>query len=236
MQRTRPLSLKGQTILITGGSSGIGLELARCLAPENTVLICGRSQERIESAMRVAPGIHAMACDLAVPAERERLKQWVATEHPACSILINNAAIVHRTSFRSDPQIMQKMELEFQTNCLAPIGLTNLFLPMLERNAGAAIYVTTGLVYAPKAAYPAYNATKAALHSFAQGLRLQLHREKAPLLVIEVLMPAVDTPWHEGNPPGIAIPVERAVKAMLAGMKTGNPEVRVAGTKALYAV
>ncbi|RFS16724.1 SDR family oxidoreductase [Emticicia sp. C21] len=227
--------LTNNTILITGGSSGVGLELAkRLLEKGNTVLICGRSKEKLEEAKQLLPHVQIFPCDISSEKECALLYEWVKTNHPGCNILINNAAIVHKTNFLNDGKAIEKAHEEFQTNILAPIRLSKLFLPLLLKNPKAQlINISTGLVYAPRSVYPFYNATKAALHSFTQTLRLQLRNE--PIKVIEILLPVVDTPWHKGNPPKIAISVEKVVEEVLRKLEKGNSlEIRIGGVNILY--
>lgn len=228
------MKLQDNTILITGGSSGIGLELARVLTDKgNRVLICGRSKSKLEKARQSIPDLEIFVCDLALQSERQELYQRIAESYPECNVLINNAAIVHRTDFRKDEAMVEKAEAEIQTNLMAPIALSKLFLPLLEKNANPAIInISTGLVYAPKAAYPIYNASKAALHSFSQVLRHQL--QESPVNIIEVLMTVVDTPWHEGNAPDMAISPQDAVKEMLSKLGKGQQEIRIAKVGMLY--
>jgi uncharacterized oxidoreductase len=230
------MKLKGNTILITGGSSGIGLETAKYLANNgNTIIICGRSKEKLESAKKLIPSLHTYQCDISSISECERLFNYIKKSFPECNILINNAAIVNKTNFLSDGEILAKAELEMKTNYLGPIALTKLFIPMLEQNPNSKIiYITTGLVYSPKAVYPIYCSTKAALHSFIQTLRIQM--KDCKVRIIEVLMPAVDTPFHDGNPPKIAITTEKAVKEMIIGLEKGDTEIKVAGIKLLYLI
>jgi uncharacterized oxidoreductase len=220
--------------LITGGSSGIGLELARRLVEKsNKVLICGRSLKKLEKAKMDHTGIDFLQCDLSKAEECRKLADWVIKNHPECNILINNAAIVHTDSFPDDEKALEKAELEIQTNLMAPIRLAKYFIPILEKNTNPQIInVTTGLVFAPKATYPFYNATKAALHSFTQVLRMQL--ENSTIEVSEIFFPAVDTPWHKGNPPKIAIGVEKAVDEMMKGIGKGNKEIKVGKAKLIY--
>lgn len=217
----------GNTVLITGGSSGIGLETAkRFAAANNTVLICGRKEEKLAQAKKLIPDLDYFRCDIAQQGDREKLYAWVEERHPDTNILINNAAIVHRVDFTKEPDMIQKADYEIQTNLMAPIALSKIFLPLLERvHDGKIINITTGLVYAPRFAYPIYNATKAALHSFTQVLRAQL--EQSPLEVIEVLMPVVNTPWHNGRAPSMAISVEDAVDMMMKGLGRGKEEIPV---------
>lgn len=228
------MKLTGNTVLITGGSTGIGFEIARQLVNQNNkVIICSRSIEKLEAAKRMIPSLHTFQCDISDKSECEKLFNWINSSFPECNILINNAAIVHKTNFQSDEQIISKAELEMQTNYFGPLRLTKLFLPSLEKKENASIiYITTGLVYAPKAAYPIYCTTKAALHSFIQTLRLQL--KSANIKITEVLMPAVDTPFHDGNPPKIAISASKAVQEMITGLIKDKMEIKVAGAKIIY--
>jgi len=227
------MKLNHNTILITGGSSGIGLELARTLLQKkNTVIVCGRSEEKLIAARQKLPSLIIHQCDISREPERRRLCTWISQNYPGCNILINNAAIVNKTDFRSDEHMIEKTYAEIETNLIAPISLTKLFLPVLEKNKDAAIInITTGLVFAPRTIYPIYNATKAGLHSFTKVLREQL--KNTPVKVIEVMMPAIDTPWHNSNPPKIAIPVELAVADMLRYLELDKQEIKIGKVKLL---
>lgn len=226
--------LQNNTIFITGGSSGIGLELAKSLLKKkNKVIICGRSADKLEVVKKLYPEIIIFQCDISQDSECKRLLSWIKKEHPSCNILVNNAAIVHTTNFYEDENILLKAGAEIQTNLTAPLTLIKFFLPVIEKNQNPKIInITTGLVYAPKATYPIYNATKAALHSFTQGLRVQM--KNVPISIIEVLFPAVDTPWHKGNAPGFAITPEVAVKEMIEKIEKGQKEIKIGKVKILY--
>lgn len=222
------------TILITGGSSGLGLEMSkRFIEQGNTVIACSRSAVKLEEAQKQVPGLIAYPCDITKPKDCERLAQWLNEKHPETNILVNNAAIVHKTGFITDDEIVEKAEHEVSTNLIAPIRLTKLLLPLLLVNNNTQIInITSGLVYVPRADYPLYNATKTALHSFTQVLRHQL--KDVPIKITEVFFPAVDTPWHQGNPPKIAISPEKAVAEMFIGLEKNKEEIRVGGVKLLY--
>ena len=230
------MKITNHTILITGGSSGIGLELSKKLITAgNTVIICGRSNEALLAAQEQLPELHVYSCDLSDKNQIVEMADWIINEHPSLNILINNAAIVHMGDFLEMDDAMMKANKEISTNFLAPLHLIRCLFPLIRQNQQARIInVTTGLIYTPRADYSFYNATKAALHSFTQVLRKQI--EKSNVKVIEVMFPAVDTPWHKGHPPKIAISAEQAVSGMLAGLEKEKSEIRVGATKMLYMI
>ena len=217
------MKLSGNTILITGGSSGIGLEMAKQFsAQKNTIIICGRNKEALLKAQQLVPGIHIYSFDLSIESERIELAARLTKHHPQLNILINNAAIVHREAVK-----------EIETNLIAPIHLIHLLLPFISVQPNPAIInITTGLVYTPRTLYPIYNATKSALHSFTQVLRAQI--KPNPTEIIEVLFPVVNTPWHKGAAPNIAIQPAHAVEKMMSGLEKKQPEIRVGAVKLLY--
>lgn len=228
------MEISNSTVIITGGSSGIGLEMARQLIErKNKVIACSRSLEKLALAKKIVPDLIIYQCDIAKASECSSFVQWISENYPEANVLVNNAAIVSSTNFIEDDLILKKMENEMATNLIAPIRLIKLVYPILIKNNNAKIInITTGLVYVPRTIYTFYNATKAALHSFTQVLRQQLQREN--IQIIEVLFPAVDTPWHKGNPPKIAITAGQAVSEMLKAIGNGKVEVRVSKVKLLY--
>jgi uncharacterized oxidoreductase len=230
------MKLSNNTILITGGSSGIGLELSRILlGQKNTVIICGRSKTKLQKTKEQLPEIITFQCDISESSQCKNLSDWIKNNFPDLNVLINNAAMVHKTDFTEVPDSINQATLETETNFLGPVRLTKHLLPTLKQNPNpAVINITTGLIFAPRKAYPFYTATKAALHTFTLVLRLQL--KNMGIKIIEAQFPAVDTPWHNGNPPKIAISPEKAVAEMMKGLKAGKEEIRIGGVKKLYAL
>jgi len=228
------MTLQNNTILITGGSSGVGFELAKRLTEKNNkVIICSRSKEKLEDAKAIYPEIEIFQCDLSEQKECEELSNWVQEKHPECNILINNAAITHIANFRNDERILEKVKVEINTNLLAPIILTKLFIPIIENKPNPKlINITSALAYVPKADYPFYNATKSALHSFSQTLRIQM--KKSTINIHEVFLPAVDTPFHKGKTPKNAISTEKVVSEMISDIEKGKREIRVGIAKLIY--
>lgn len=230
------MKLTGNTILITGGSSGIGLELSKQFVnTQNKVIICGRSQKRLEEAKKLVPELEIYQCDISDKKQCADLALYIEDKFPQLNMLINNAAIVNRAVFHSSDDILNMAQEEIETNFMAPIRLVKLLLPVLKTNKYSHIVnTTTGLIYSPRADYPFYNATKAALHSFTQVLRKQT--EDLDLKITEAMFPAVNTPWHNGNPPKIAISPQQAVNEMFKGMKKDKSEIRIGSASLLYKI
>jgi uncharacterized oxidoreductase len=186
------MNLSGNTILVTGGASGIGLALVkRFLDRGNEVIVCGRRAEWLDNAKKQFPQLQTRVADVADPSSREELARWTIENFPAVNVLVNNAGIQRRIDLKSGED-WEKTRSEIEINLDAPIHLTQLFYPHLAEKESAAIFnVTSGLSFMPLANVPVYCATKAALHSFTLSLRWQL--KETHVKVIEVIPPAVDT-------------------------------------------
>jgi uncharacterized oxidoreductase len=186
------MKLTGNTILVTGGASGIGLALVkRFVERGNEVLICGRREDRLAEVRDALPGVHTRVCDVASEADREELAGWAMSEFPQLNVLVNNAGIQRRVDIAGNDE-WSSTASEIATNLEAPIHLSQMLYPHLASKAEAAILnVTSGLSFVPLANVPVYCATKAALHSFTQSLRWQL--KDSSIEVIEIIPPAVDT-------------------------------------------
>lgn len=228
------MQISNSTVIITGGSSGIGFEMCKQLIKSgNKVITCSRSIEKLALAKKQLSSLIIYQCDIAQESETSAFVDWISINHSEANVLINNAAIVSSTHFVTDELILEKMNDEVTTNLIAPIRLIKLLYPVLIKNCNSKIInITSGLVYVPRTVYTFYNGTKSALHSFTQVLREQLKNEK--IKIIEVMFPAVDTPWHKGNVPKIAISPEKAVSEMLKGIAENKVEIRIAKVKLLY--
>ncbi|HET9184258.1 MAG TPA: SDR family NAD(P)-dependent oxidoreductase [Candidatus Angelobacter sp.] len=189
------MRLDQNTVLVTGGGSGIGLALAeRFLRAGSNVIICGRRAHKLEEARAQLPTLHTRVCDLADPSARVTFVEWVTSEFLGLNVLVNNAGIQRRDFNVAHPQSepWQRTHEELAINLEAPIHLAELFIPHLQRQSEPAIInVTSGLAFVPIAAMPLYCATKAALRSFTLSLRRQL--APAGIKVIEIIPPAVNT-------------------------------------------
>ena len=183
----------GNTVLITGGGSGIGLALTEALARRgNQVIICGRQRNRLRAAQDRVPGIHSRVCDVSNARSRQALVDWVLAEFRQLNVLINNAGIQRQVNFLKGSRDLGDVDEEVGTNLIAPILLSAQLLPHLRRKKKAAIVnITSGLAYTPLAVVPVYCATKAAVHSWSLSLRYQLRNTS--VRVFEVAPPMVAT-------------------------------------------
>jgi len=192
------MKLAKKTVLITGGTSGIGLELARrLLERDNTVIVTGRDQERLEATTRLLPGVHTFRSDVSDPAAIVALCAAVLAEFPALDVLVNNAGIMRNLPLEK-PRSLTDVTREIEINLSGPVRMVQQFLPHLETRPGALIVnVTSGLAFIPLPISPVYCATKAALHSYTQSLRVQL--EGTRVTVVELAPPGVETPLFRGE-------------------------------------
>jgi uncharacterized oxidoreductase len=191
------MKTSGNTILVTGGGSGIGEALARRFhALGNTVIIAGRRMEALERVTAGRPGLHAVPLDIADAGDIVAFAQRVVAEHPALNVVINNAGIM-RFEALDRTHDLSDAEATITTNLLGPIRLTNALIEHLETRPDAAlINVSSGLAFVPLTATPTYSATKAALHSYTVSLREVL---KGRVEVIELVPPAVQTDLTPGQ-------------------------------------
>lgn len=182
----------GNTILITGGTSGIGLAFAEeFLRLRNKVIICGRRENRLAEIHQKHPEIITRVADVADNSDRENLASWVIGNYPDMNVLINNAGLQLLTDL-TKPVDLNRVNSEIATNLVAPIHLTSLFTQHLFTKKDAAIInISSGLAFVPIAFMPVYCATKAAIHSITLSLRHQLRN--TAVKVFEIAPPAVDT-------------------------------------------
>lgn len=188
------MNLSSNVVLITGGSSAIGLAFAeRFLRAGSEVVICGRREEKLGSAQEKYPQLRTRVCNVADEDERIALFEWATHEFPKLNVLVNNAGIQRRIDL-AHTEPWHRTRQEMSINLEAPIQFSRLFIPHLLKQTtppSAIINVTSGLAFAPLANVPVYCATKAALRSFTLSLRHQL--AATGMKVIEIIPPAVDT-------------------------------------------
>ena len=225
------MNITNNTILITGGTSGIGWALAEEFVHlGNEVIICGRREDRLKEAKAKWPSIHYMVCDVSKKEEREKLFHWVNANFPKLNILINNAGIQRAIDLTEGDKNYEIWHEEIKTNVTAPIHFTTLFIPELSKQKGAAIAnVSSGLAFTPLANVPVYCATKAAIHSFTMSLRHQL--KKTGIKVFEIIPPIVATELQGERAKFVkdrAIPAKTMADAIIEGLRNDKYEI-VAG-------
>ncbi len=231
------MNIKGNTILITGGATGIGFALAEALVKTgNTVIVCGRREKRLNEAKEKIPALYIQKCDLTQEADREALFDWIGTEFKSLNMLVNNAGVQKMIDFTTGAEGLFTRDDEITTNLTAPIHMAALFAPFLMRQKAAAIVnVSSGLGFVPIAAMPVYCATKAALHSFSVSLRYQLR--DTPVKVFELIPPAVETELgrSEGDEePGYpGVKPSAVAQATLAALAKDEFEIPVGEAKGL---
>jgi len=195
------MNISGNTVLITGGASGIGYAMAQgFLDAGSEVIICGRREARLLDAQKKHRNLHVKRCDVASARDRSDLVEWVLTEFGALNVLVNNAGVQRDVDLTKGIAEFLAGENEIRINLEAPILLSGLLVPHLTGRRGAAIVnVSSGLGFVPAAKMPIYSASKAGVHAFTMALRQQI--QPLGIKVFEVVPPAVDT---ELNPQGRA--------------------------------
>jgi uncharacterized oxidoreductase len=219
------MDLKENTILITGGSNGIGLALAeRFLRRDNTVIICGRRDEKLREAEARLSGLHTRRCDVAGESQRLALYNWVIKEFPNLNVLVNNAGIQQQIDLRDEKLTWDYYKQEIAINLEAPIHLSKLFIPhLIKRQKPVIINVSSGLAFMPPVWVPIYGATKAGLHSFTFAMRAQLADNG--IEVIEIIPPAVDTDLGGVGKHTFGAPVGEFADKVFAGLASNEPEI-----------
>jgi uncharacterized oxidoreductase len=224
------MKISRNTVLITGGATGIGYAMAEAfLKAGNECIICGRREERLLEAQKKHPDLHIKVCDVAEEAGRRTLVAWITANFGNVNILVNNAGVQRDIDFTKGIAEFLAGEDEIKINLEAPIVLSGLFIPyLMGKKEAAIINVSSGLGFVPAARMPVYSATKAGLHAFSLALRHQLL--KLGIKVFEVVPPAVDT---ELNPEGRAkrghfkpdLKPEEFVTAVMKGLKNDVFEI-----------
>jgi len=217
------MEFKANTVLVTGGGSGIGFALAeRFVQAGSDVIICGRREDKLKEAQSKYPQMHIRVCDVAKPTERRELFTWVSELFPGLNILVKNAGIQQRIQLKEKPA-WETLGQELAINLEAPIHLSTLFIPhLLQQKWSVIINVTSGLAFVPLAHVPVYCATKAALHSFTLSIRHQL--TGTPITVLEIIPPAVDTDLGGKGLHTFGIPVDEFTDAVVEQLKKGSIE------------
>lgn len=225
------------TILITGGGSGIGFETAKLLSQlGNTIILTGRNEEKLKAAVRQLNKAHYITADATKEEDVNALVREINRHFPDLNVLMNNAgrATLHDVSNSPDAASIAREEME--TNYFAAVNLTNKLLPLLKSQSESAIINVSSIVaFAPGLSLPTYSASKAALHSYTQALRLSLSREpQVKVKVFELMPPLVDTEFAKDIPSDKKISPQEVAVALVQSLAIDRYEVRVASAEILY--
>jgi uncharacterized oxidoreductase len=214
------MQTKGNTILITGGGSGIGRGLAGALhAAGNHVIVSGRRKALLEETTEANPGMKFLVLDIEDRAAVRSLATRLASEFPALNVLINNAGIMRAENLLDQQDDLNDAEAIVTTNLLGPIRLTAALLPLLRKQAHSTIVnVSSGLAFVPLAFTPTYCATKAAIHSYTQSLRYQL--KDSTTEVLEIIPPYVQTDLMDGAEDPRAMPLKDFIAETMGLLQT----------------
>jgi uncharacterized oxidoreductase len=210
----------GNTILITGGGSGIGRGLAEELHKlGNEVVIAGRRQHALDETTAANPGMKSLILDIENPAAIRAFAAQAAAEFPALNVLINNAGIMRPEHLLAQPPDLVDVQAIVATNLLGPIRLTAALLPHLQQQPHSTIInVSSGLAFLPLALTPTYCATKAAIHSYTQSLRYQLR--STGIEVLELIPPYVATHLMSGVDDPRAMPLDKFIAEVMQILQT----------------
>ncbi|HEY7806322.1 MAG TPA: SDR family NAD(P)-dependent oxidoreductase [Croceibacterium sp.] len=221
------MRLTNRTILVTGGSAGIGLAFAlKFLELGNEVIVTGRRQIALDSAQTSYPKLHTIQSDVADPDQIAALAARLKADFPKLDVLMNNAGIGQAIDLKAPASDLVGLTKEIDVNLGGVIRMTSALIGLLTANRGTIINVSSGLAFVPLASNPVYSATKAAVHSYTQSLRLQL--EDSGVEVIELMPPAVRTELtDEFAAHDISmISTDELVKLSFAGLRSGQAEIR----------
>lgn len=229
------MKLTGRTILMTGGSAGIGLAFAlKFLELGNEVIVTGRRQAALDQVKAKHPKLHTIQSDVADPAQIAALAARVKSDFPKLDVLMNNAGIMLYKNLRAPSADLAGLMAEMNINVGGVITTTSAFMDILRANKGTVINTSSALAFVPLPSAPIYSATKAAIHSYTQSLRFQL--EETGVEVIELMPPGVKTDMTTELAEGGGVSVittDELVKQSFAALKAGAIEIRPGQSKQL---
>lgn len=228
------MKTNNNTILITGGTAGIGFATAKLFAAAgNKVIITGRDQKRLDAALQEIPNSIGVTGDISNETDTLSLVNTLKTEHPELNIVINNAGRAHLTDLSVGEDAAGKAQDEMITNYFSVIRLNELLLPLLKSQPEAAIVnVSSIAAITPNIALATYSASKAALHSYTQALRKSL--ANSTVNVFELMPPLVNTEFSAGIGGSKGIAPSVVAQNLLDAMKEDRFEIRVGDTQYIY--
>ncbi|RIV23903.1 SDR family NAD(P)-dependent oxidoreductase [Fibrisoma montanum] len=224
------MNLANSTILITGGTSGIGLELVKQLSEQGaTIIVTGRNRDALRQTKEQFPAVHLFQSDVSKPKDIEQLYKDVTQQFPGLNILINNAGLMRLIDLQDDSLDIEDINREIATNLSGTVQMVHRFLPhLLKQQSAAIINVSSGIAFMPYSAAPIYSATKAGVRAYTQALRLQL--ENTQVKVFEMIPPGVKTnlqnDWVKKPDDNMMMEVDKMVKVAVDGLRKDKKELK----------
>lgn len=230
------MDVRSRTVLVTGAGTGMGLEAARRFSEAGArVIMTARNEGRLRTAAAELDGAVVFPADLSVLENLEALIGFVETQHPEMSLALLNAGVTHTYRLFTDVEARPLAEMEMTTNYLSAVSLVPRLVPVLARNEESTLVVTTsGVAFAPDILNPTYSATKAALHSFIQSVRLQLERDGTAVRVVEFMAPLVDSPFSKDVHSDHKMSAAEAIAQLFAGLDSDQDELRVGAAETVF--
>lgn len=227
------MKLSDRTILITGGSSGIGYSLAKQLiANGNKVIICGRNKSKLSQAKQQSPALETICCDINSSDDLNEMVSFIGGKYPELDTLINNAGIQHSIDLTIHETTDQLVVNEISTNLTAHINLTHRLYDLLCSNSQPAIwFVGSALALVPRYSSPIYSAAKAGLHSYIKSLRHQAVKDG--IRIIEIFPDVVDTPMTQHRFNEIKMDPDEVATQVMARAARNNLDIFIGRTKLL---
>lgn len=223
------MELNNSTVLITGGTSGIGLEFVKQLLIQGAnIIVTGRNLKTLRQAKESFPSIHIFQSDVSKPEQIEQLYKEVTKAFPTLNILINNAGLMRQLDLQRATWDPENMNAEITTNLSGTINMVHRFLPhLLQQKQAAIVNVSSGIAFIPYSIAPVYSAAKAGVHAYTQALRLQL--TKTSVKVFELMPPGVKTNihnnWQLKPPERRLMQVDKMVEESVHGILRDKTEI-----------
>ena len=226
----------GNTILITGAGTGIGLEAAKRFDERgNRVVMVARNGDRLEREAARLKDAHPFACDISDAGQVGRLMDYARSEHSEINMIFLNAGVTNNYQLFGEEDMFEHASQEMAVNYLSAVRLTQQFEPLLRDKPNAAMIITTsGVAFVPDVQNPTYSATKAALHSLVQAERFVLQNAGSNIKVFELMAPLVDSPFAKDVNSDAKVPPGEVADALLANLEHDVLEIHVGITADLY--
>lgn len=224
------MDVKNSTILITGGTSGIGLEFVKQLTEQGAkIIVTGRRLDALNETKKRFPTVHTFQSDVSNPKDIEQLYKNVTLQFPDLNIIINNAGLMRLIDLQDKSFGLENITREIATNLSGTIQMVHQFLPhLITKKRAAIVNVSSGIAFMSYSAAPIYSASKAGVRAYTQALRLQL--EDTTVKVFEMIPPGVKTnlqnEWEKQPNPAMMMTAEKMVKVAIDGLVRDKKELK----------